>query len=236
MRVPFSIDAHRAPHARLFANRSFVAKYVGNVRDVGATLGWKFGKRVPFNIQAGVFNGSGLPQDLQTYWTRSFNYSAKVQAGIARGVNLVAGYHTTKPEAVRMRMYDAGVTYSAGRWTAEGEYLRKVYSDGAFGAVNAVDAFLVYALPTARGPFESISFLGRYDYMGDHSTGNAGSGGILVVNNPERHRATAGMTFSLRLPFMAEVRLNYEKYFYRAGALPGPSDHDKIVIELMAHF
>ncbi len=236
MRVPFSIDAHRSPHTQLFANRSFIAKQVGNVRDVGATLGWKFDGGVPINIQAGIFNGSGLPEDLQTYWTRSFNYSAKVQAGILPGVNLVAGYHTTKPEQVRMHMYDAGLTYTAGRWLAEGEYLRKVYSGGAFDAVNSVDAFVRYGIPTDRGPFERISFLGRYDYLGDHSSGVALPGGGLVVNDPARHRATAGVTFSLGLPFMADIRLNYEKYFYRTGVTAGPSDHDKIVLELMAHF
>ena len=34
MRVPFTIDAHRSPHQQYFANRSFIAKQVGNVRDV----------------------------------------------------------------------------------------------------------------------------------------------------------------------------------------------------------
>ena len=37
-RVPFTIDAHRSPHVRFFANRSFIGKQVGDVRDVGATL------------------------------------------------------------------------------------------------------------------------------------------------------------------------------------------------------
>ena len=32
----FTIDAHRSPHLQYFANRSFIAKQVGNVRDVGA--------------------------------------------------------------------------------------------------------------------------------------------------------------------------------------------------------
>lgn len=42
MRVPFTIDAHRSPHQQYFANRSFIAKQVGNVRDVGVTLGYKW--------------------------------------------------------------------------------------------------------------------------------------------------------------------------------------------------
>ena len=47
MRVPFTIDAHRSPHQQYFANRSFIAKQVGNVRDVGATLGYKIGGPSP---------------------------------------------------------------------------------------------------------------------------------------------------------------------------------------------
>lgn len=40
MRVPFTIDAHRSPHQQYFANRSFIAKQVGNVRDVGFAAGY----------------------------------------------------------------------------------------------------------------------------------------------------------------------------------------------------
>lgn len=56
MRVPFTIDAHRSPHQQYFANRSFIAKQVGNVRDVGATLGYKIGGPLPLTLQAGMFN------------------------------------------------------------------------------------------------------------------------------------------------------------------------------------
>lgn len=242
MRVPFTIDAHRSPHLQLFANRSFIAKQVGNVRDVGATLGWKFGKKIPVNVQIGMFNGSGLVEDLRRYWTSEFNYSAKVQAGFFRGLNFVASYQTTLPEAVRIHMYDVGATYRTGRWLFEAEYIRKEYTRGAFRGVNAVDAFLSYSLPLPR-VFRTISFLGRYDYMGDHSSGVAVNVGTdaapdmrLVADDPARHRATAGITLSLGLPFTADIRINYEKYFYAPGARPGPSDFDKVVVELMAHF
>ncbi len=236
MRVPFTIDAHRSPHLQYFANRSFIAKQVGGTRDVGAVLGWKFGKRIPFNVQLGMFNGSGLSENLQRYWTQSFNYSAKIQVGLTKGMNLVASYRTAMPDAVRMHLYDAGVTYQTGRWLVESEFLRKEYAGGAFAPVNSVDAFALYGVPLSKGPFKQISFLGRWDYLDDHSNGVASPEGILTVNDPERHRATAGVTFSLGLPFTADIRLNYEKYFYRSGVTPGPSDHDKIVIELMAHF
>lgn len=76
MRVPFTIDAHRSPHQQYFANRSFIAKQVGNVRDVGATLGYKIGGPLPLTLQAGMFNGSGLT-DQKDFWTNNINYSAK---------------------------------------------------------------------------------------------------------------------------------------------------------------
>lgn len=60
MRVPFTIDAHRSPHQQYFANRSFIAKQVGNVRDVGATLGYTLNAGFPIILEAGLFNGSGL--------------------------------------------------------------------------------------------------------------------------------------------------------------------------------
>lgn len=60
MRVPFTIDAHRSPHQQYFANRSFIAKQVGNVRDVGFTTAYKHTSGFPFILEAGLFNGSGL--------------------------------------------------------------------------------------------------------------------------------------------------------------------------------
>ncbi len=48
MRVPFTIDAHRSPHQQYFANRSFIAKQVGNVRDVGFTAGYTNKRWLPF--------------------------------------------------------------------------------------------------------------------------------------------------------------------------------------------
>lgn len=52
MRVPFTIDAHRSPHQQYFANRSFIAKQVGNVRDVGATGAFSLKEGLPLNWRA----------------------------------------------------------------------------------------------------------------------------------------------------------------------------------------
>lgn len=234
MRVPFTIDAHRSPHEQYFANRSFIAKQAGNVRDVGATLGWRFGRRVPVVLEAGVFNGSGLTAQ-KDFWTGRFNYSLKAQARLGGRFNLSASVQKIRPGEVDIMMYDAGAYYEHGRWHVEGEYLRKEYADGLFPGVNAVDAFVCRDFPLRRW-FRKVSVLARYDYMSDHSDGLFGEGGVLETDDARRHRLTGGLTFSLGLPFTADIRLNYEAYFYRESVRPALSEQDKLVVELMCRF
>ncbi len=237
MRVPFTIDAHRSPHQQYFANRSFIAKQAGNVRDVGATLGWTFGETVPVTLEGGLFNGSGLT-DQKDFWTRSFNYSAKAQLKFADRVNLALSIQKTHPDIVDIHMYDVGAYYENPLWHIEAEYLRKNYAKDAFEGVNVVDAFICRNLPlrNCRG-LRQISILARYDYMSDHSKGIADpTTGRLVLDDPERHRVTGGVTLSLGLPFRADLRLNYEAYFYRRTATPALSEQDKVVAEFMIRF
>lgn len=242
MRVPFTIDAHRSPHMQYFANRSFIAKQVGNVRDVGATLGYSFNVGFPIKLEAGMFNGSGLT-DQKDFWTNNINFSAKAQLFFPRGFNLTLSTQKIRPDNVSVMMYDAGAYYHAHGWHVEAEYLYKHYEDDAFDAVHAFDAFVSYDIELRKCFFKKISPLVRYDYMSDHSDGmrydaegNEDTGGSLIVNDYQRSRLTGGLTFSLALPFISDIRLNYEKYFYRDGAIAKPSERDKIVVEFMTRF
>ena len=242
MRAPFTIDAHRSPHLQYFANRSFIAKQVGNVRDVGATIGYSFNVGFPITLQAGMFNGSGLT-DQKDFWTNNVNFSAKAQMFFPRGFNLTLSTQKIKPDNVSVMMYDAGAYYHAHGWHVEVEYLYKHYGHGAFKPVHALDAFVSYDIPLRKRFFTKISPLIRYDYMSDHSDGkrynadgDESESGTLVINDYRRSRLTGGFTFSLDLPFVSDIRLNYEKYFYRSGAIAKPSEKDKIVIEFMTRF
>lgn len=242
MRVPFTIDAHRSPHQQYFANRSFIAKQVGNVRDVGATLGYSFNVGFPITLEAGMFNGSGLTNQ-KDFWTDNVNFSAKAQLFFPRGFNLTLSTQKIKPEDVSVMMYDAGAYYHAHGWHVEAEYLYKHYEDEAFKAVHAVDAFVSYDIPLRKCFFKKISPLVRYDFMSDHSDGmrynsdgDEDKAGSLITNDYQRSRVTGGVTFSLSLPFVSDIRLNYEKYFYREGAIAHPSEKDKFVIEFMTRF
>lgn len=235
MRVPFSIDAHRSPHLQYFANRSFIAKQVGNVRDVGVAASWTFGARTPITLEGGIFNGSGLI-NFKNFWTSDYNFSLKSQICLWRQFNIVLSCQKAKASDVNTYMYDGGIYWENSRWHIEAEYLRKHYANDAFRPVNAVDAFAAYRLPLKRNKM-ALSFLGRYDYMSDHSKGSKDENGILLVDDPERHRLTGGMTLSLgKGALQADIRLNYEQYFYNKGVEPSISERNKIVLEFVAHF
>ncbi|WP_298454106.1 porin [uncultured Prevotella sp.] len=241
MRAPFTIDAHRSPHLQYFANRSFISKQVGNVRDVGAALGYSFNVGFPIKLQAGMFNGSGLTNQ-KDFWTNSINFSAKAQLFFPKGINLTLSTQRIKPDNVSVMMYDAGAYYHGYGWHIEAEYLYKHYEGNAFKNVHAIDAFINYDIPLRKCFFTKISPLLRYDYMSDHSDGKRyldgeeNKEGSLIINDYQRSRLTGGVTFSIANPFVSDIRFNYEKYFYRSGGVAKPSERDKIVIEVMTRF
>lgn len=66
---------------------------------------------------------------------------------------------------------------------------------------------------------------------------SSGGGQRLVLSDAERHRLTAGITFSVRNKhFPTDIRLNYEKYFYPNNGTPKESEQDKLVAELAIRF
>lgn len=235
MRVPFTIDAHRSPHQQYFANRSFIAKQVGNVRDVGATVSWNCGDKIPVTLECGVFNGSGLTGQ-KNFWTGAYNFSFKARTVIKESFNIILSCQRANAGKTNVMMYDAGAYWGNSRWHIEAEYLRKYYAHGTFRPVNAADAFLAYRLPLKKG-LSSISFLARYDYMSDHNDGGFDDNGNLTVDDPERHRLTGGITLGLRRnSLQADLRLNYEQYFYSSGTTPAISEQNKIVAEVVVRF
>lgn len=235
MRVPFTIDAHRSPHQQYFANRSFIAKQVGNVRDVGLTLGYTLPTDMPITIEGGLYNGTGLTN--QKVWHKEVNYSAKAQFFLIKGMNLTLSVQSIQPEEIRMQSYDIGAYYAFGRFHIEGEYLYKQYSNQTFGDVHAANTFINYDLPLRR-IFNKVSFLLRYDMMTNQSDAKTTDSetGELVITDYKRQRLTGGITFSLSKAFRTDLRLNYEKYFYAKNSIAKESEQDKIVLELMIRF
>lgn len=235
MRVPFTIDAHRSPHEQYFANRSFIAKQVGNVRDVGITLGYTLPIETKIILEGGLYNGTGLTN--QKEWRNEINYSAKAQLFPVENWNLTLSVQGIKPESVWMHSYDIGTFFQNKRLHIEGEYLFKRYSDHAFADVHSVNTFANYDLPL-RKVFNKTSFLVRYDMMTNQSDAKTidETSGALSTTDYKRHRVTGGITLSLSKAFRTDIRLNYEKYFYPDGSIAKESEQDKIVLELMVRF
>ena len=233
MRVPFSIDAHRSPHKQYFANRSFIAKQVGDVRDVGLCASYTLPK-TPLTIEGGLFNGSGLT-DQKDYWTKSLNFSAKVQWKPVKMLTLQGSVQKISPTGGTVMLYDGGVSFNHAGVFLEAEYLRKHYKNNAYHAVNAPNTMAAYTLPLRR-VFDHMRFLTRFDMMDDHSRGALNDEGVLQTDDAARKRFTAGITLGFANRLAAELRLNYEKYFYDKGAAMKTSERDKVVMEMMIHF
>lgn len=237
MRVPFTIDAHRSPHLRYFANRSFIAKQVGSVRDVGATVRYQLNMPFPTILETGLFNGTGLDREAQEKWHNSLSYTFKGRFFFNANSNLTLGMQSTEPGVARMFLYNIGGYYDFSNWHIEAEYLFKHYNHNVFNDVKAYNTMLCYTLPLKR-VFKQMLFLLRYDYMDNHSNALTwdATGNRLALTQSERYRITGGVTFSLDKPFVAEIRLNYEDYHYRENAVVNPSAQDKFVIEIMTRF
>ena len=242
-RVPFTIDAHRSPNQQYFANRSFIAKQVGNVRDVGAEIGYTFHPGFPIVTRLGMFNGSGLTNQ-KDYWTNHVNFSGKIEAFLPFNLNLEASIQKVKPGPCNIMMYDCGATFHKGGFIAEAEFLYKHYQDNVFHPVKAFDGFVCYDIPLRRCFFQKISPLVRYDYMSDHSDGknydvtlpDGSTTQALKITDYKRSRITGGVTLSIAKPFLSDIRINYEKYYYGHDGIAKTSEKDKFVIEFMTHF
>lgn len=245
-RMPFSIDAHRNPSAQYFANRSFIAKQVGDMRDVGFAMGYDIinkENRKVLSLDAGAYNGSNLDNQ-KTAWFDSPAYSARLQYFPVKGVAIIPSvqHQFIANREASYTSIDMGAYYESNGLHVEAEYLRKFYAKDAFDDCNAVNAMAIYKqnIKSEKSYFSGISYLLRYDYMDKHSDGKKGidqQTGALVQSDAQRHRLTLGTTFHVRNPyFPTDIRLNYEKYWYPHGGTAKESEQDKLVCELMIRF
>ncbi|MDE6859707.1 MAG: hypothetical protein K2J65_04765 [Duncaniella sp.] len=235
-RMPFGTDCFRAPANYLFANRSFIGKTMCNVRAVGVKLAY-----TPFSlgvsdltIEAGAFNPTSIND--HDRWVKTMAYAGKAVYRL-RNVKLAAGVQSLEPDSVRMNLLGGSVTWSAGRWLVEGEYMNKHYTHGRHKPAHAYNFYADYRMPVKVGVFNQASFQGRFDGMTAHSTGTRNADGMLATNQPARNRLTIGGTLSyIYKSVHCDVRLDYEKYFYHHGVAAPEGDGDKVCAEFVIRF
>lgn len=236
LRMPIGMDSFRSPHLQYFTTNSFISDQITNVRDVGITVGYDANIGFPAVFEVAAFNGLGVTN--QTTWLRKFGFAAKAQFMFFEGFNFTTSFLSIQPQNVRMNVFDVGAYYKFCNFHVEAEYALKMYEDNLFQNVHTLNTFVNYDIytPTCNW-LEKVSVLARYDYMDDHSNGVFVDGETnLIISDYARQRITAGTTLHLPTKYRAEIRLNYECYFYREGALFPPNEESRVILEFMVRF
>lgn len=231
-KIPFGTDNLRSPHLLYFANRSFVGKQlVSGLRDVGATAKFSNRKVVPFDFQAGIYNGDGLYN--QQDWQESMNYAFRLELFPVKNAELSINYNSIQPAELRMNLFDVGAYLDLSDLHLEGEYIHKTYLGNVFPSTNSYSVFASYNIRMNKPFLSKVTPLIRFDSMTDNNKGKPNTNGTYGIDDSARKRITGGITFSMDKPFLNDIRLNYEKYFY-AGNI-GNQD-DKLVLEFVIRF
>ncbi len=230
--VPFDNDYIISPNKTLFANRAFVGKFfTPGSRDIGAVAGYKFRAGIPWEAQAGVFNGGKInnPQ-----WTDRPSYAARLIAGTMQGWRSSVKIYRYRSQTLDQFFWGADLRYATDRLRIETEVMHRhsytldrnllgAYLEGAYAFdFNALKIFH-YLTPALR-----------WDAMGYQKGNN-----VFDVN-----RLTAGLNFGLsKVPYKSTIRIDYEQYFVRKGTdFIDFEDRDthvadnKFTIELMLTF
>ncbi len=234
-RVPFGVDCFKGPGGYYFANRSFIGKYMVNMRQVGIKAGY-YGKsgEIPVDVEFGIFNTASTGD--HDIWQKSYTYSTKA-TGYIKNVAVSGSFVSYKPDIFRVNVFDGCVTWKYDRWLVEGEYQYKRYAGSDFRHVNAWNVYGVYTLPVTSRILNFVSFEGRFDGMTDHSTGVSDDDGHLSADHPSRRRITIGSTIGrIHRHVKAEFSINYEKYLYNNGIEATRGNGDKLIAELVIKF
>lgn len=236
-KVAFSTDNLRSPHNQYFANRSFMAKQLTNLRDVGASFEFRNQKVVPFDLFAGAYNGLGLYTQDKTMKLDELSYAARMILFPKNDLSLSLNFNTIHPYTIRMNFYNAGLVYKYKNLRLETEYLYKNYSgDESLNnkVTHGMHIFGAYSIKTnEKTKLKYITPVVRYDYMSHNVRYEVvNSTNILPRDFEARGRITAGAIFSFGELFCNDIRLNYERYHWPDGS----KGDSKFVAEFVVKF
>lgn len=234
-RVPISVDASRGPGGYLFANRSFLGRYMLNQRSVGLKAGYTC-PGLPLYAEAGVFNSA--PMAVHNLWFKHYTIGAKARYKFWNRLTLEGGFKSDVPTGgPRTDFSDVTLSWQTANWLFEGEYVVQHYHHNAYRNCHAWNTMVQFQRPVGWGIFNNWSVQGRYDGMTDHSTGTPDSEGRLITNQSGRTRVTVGSTVSRRMgKAHVDFQLEYEQYFYAHGVKADPGAGNKLVAEMVIYF
>ena len=240
--IPFSEDYVISPSLNMFANRSFVAKFINpNARDLGLSAEYRIPVKVPITVQAGVYNGMGTNNP---EWQDSPFFLGRLVYGTMDGFRASIKYYGGKDTTgLKTAQYGVDFRYATNRYKIEAEWIVKDSLDINDGRLSGAYLQGAYNFPLKNG--KKIKYIEpqvRGDVMGYK----------VFKDGFDVSRLTIGLCFGLDPKLMnAELRLNYEKLFLRGGLdginnnvrynayFDAASDkrlHDKFTVELLIKF
>lgn len=235
-RIPFGTDNFRGPGTYYFANRSYLGKYVNNVRAVGIkgryTLPWGSANY----IEAGMFNSATISD--HDVWSKDYAYAVKVSQQAADWLRFETGFESIEPGSVRMNLWGASAIVTVGALRAEAEYMHTIYTHDAHASSNVFNIFADWGIPAKVGIFDRWSIQGRFDAVSAHSDGKSvDEHGRLETTMPSQQRLTLGSALDYTYGKVnALLRLNFEKVFWGHGGAPDDGHGNRLVAELVVQF
>jgi len=223
-KVPFGTDYLRSPVENIFANRSFVAKYVNDgLRDIGFVVNYRFNFHVPVDAWVSAMNGTG---NNNPQWIDKPNYSARLTVEPLKNFRVAGNFYQGSTILENeLTMFGGELRYQNDNLLIETEYVHRHYTDTSRNIKDQYGFYVhsYYNFFTGAKMIQIISPTARWDFMGQETEPTE----LLA------ERITLGVNFGFEpKPFKAEIRLNYENYLKELF----PSHFDRFTIEFIAKF
>lgn len=223
-KIPFSTDYMRNPAENIFANRSFLAKYINDgMRDIGFYIDYKFGTDVPVDILLGAVNGTG---NNNPKWIEKPNLVSRLIVGPETGFRAAGNFYYGEAEyRDHLAMVGGELRYTNGKLFVESEYISRSWTDTLDARVHDDGIYIhsYYNFLIDKKLVKIITPTARWDMMGHSVFGGETDAGRLTV----------GVNFGFEpKQFYSEIRLNYENY-YKSSL---PIHTDKLTLEFIARF
>lgn len=223
-KIPFSSDYMRSPADNIFANRSFLAKYINEgMRDIGFYAEYIFRGQIPVSVVAGAVNGTG---NNNPQWIEKPNFASRLAAGKDHGLRAATNFYYGEGAIEHnLSMFGAELRYNNGNFFIESEYIVRQWTDTLSARQDDDGIYLhsYYNFMTGNRMVKMITPVARIDFIGD----SVFSGDIGAS------RFTCGLNLGFEAEqFYSEIRLNYENYFKSLL----PIHTDKFTLEFIGRF
>lgn len=193
------------PAQMLFANRTFLGKFLSGSRDIGLLANYQFGIcKTPVALQFGVFNGSTINNPV---WTNRPSYSARLLVGNMCGLRATAKiYRYPLASETDYMICGADLRYGGEKFKIESEVMnRHNYFNGVDRFTSCLQGAYSFTLKEG-GLVKNIIPALRWDGIGE----NIRESGFDV------NRLTVGISLGLTSkPFTSLIRFDYEWYFVK---------------------